>query len=454
MEQKISFKEQEIKRLTEKNNEKDKKITESLVETDRFLTEIEKLNNLYLKQITLKDQKLFEKLKECENIKNFTNLKCIMCIDQIKNSIEYESWHSMVNSLNEQVMNKEKMIKELENCSKEMSCRMSFISKTNFMHLMNSSNYKNIEMKRIKDECDQKMLELEDHFKRQKDKYEEENKLKTTYIEKKVSEINKEVTKLKRELEIKSRLNTKLTKDNSEAQEKIEKLSETLSKSLSDFESQKKFFEEQITDFDFKNKDLLHLKSELEKEIEETKENMLNLKRDNNNIITELKLEIVKYSELYDEAAKENNAFITVNEELERKVKDLQKKLEEIEEKTQAATNNTTSNVKNKKHQNFFELSEIAADHFHFDHSTTKLGSTDNNCLTNINFANLTKLSDLEEVNVKKLEKGNRAIFIPFNEGIYVPIVLNNSDEDQKIFYCNYVLNLNSFDSGIKEVIK
>ena len=520
LEQKLLFKEQELKRLHEKINEKDKKLNEMSVETDRFLNEVDKINSNYLKQISIKDAKLNEKAKEIENLLKSESLgskNCIMCIDQAKNSLEYESWNTYVYSLNDNLMKNNILLKEIENSNKDLACRLSFVKKQHFQYLMNMTNLKNIEMKKITDECDLKMLELEDHFKKQKEKYEEEFKLKTTYIEKSVSEINKEVVKLRKENEIKTHYNERVQMELTDKNKKLLSLENEM-KSLVQKNNE---LVQEIENFKHNNEKLNEennlfspLKNQLESEIQSLKEENLAIKRQNNKTCADLQSEIIKYSELaeenerklkekegdYDKLKLENSeledtvekfrilkntelsSLKSLNSQLEKEIIELKKKNEELEHSLTTAnnelknvfsvttSNNTNSNTQSqnkaimnnfsKKHPNIFEVSEIVKDThdcFFSDNSTTKLGSTDNNCLTNINLTNLTRLTDLEEfVNIKKLEKGNRAIFIPFCEGIYVPICLSNSnsDEESKLYHCGFVLNINNLDKNIQEVMK
>eukprot|EP00340_Litonotus_pictus_P010753 CAMPEP_0170538874 /NCGR_PEP_ID=MMETSP0209-20121228/103579_1 /TAXON_ID=665100 ORGANISM="Litonotus pictus, Strain P1" /NCGR_SAMPLE_ID=MMETSP0209 /ASSEMBLY_ACC=CAM_ASM_000301 /LENGTH=957 /DNA_ID=CAMNT_0010840665 /DNA_START=605 /DNA_END=3475 /DNA_ORIENTATION=- len=526
IEQKLLFKEQEIKRLTERISEKDKKITELSVDTEKFFSEIDKLNNNYVKQLTLKDQRISEKNKENDSLlkqlsdNDSKKMKCVMCLDQVKNSIEYESWNTYVYSLNDTLMKNNVLIKEIENSNKDMACRMNFIKKHYFQYLMNSTNVKNIEIKKIKEECDLKMLELEDHFKKQKEKYEEEFKLKTTFIEKSVNEINREVTKLRKEVEVRTQINSKFSSELAELKESNSKLvedNENLIKERDGIMVERKELEDKLEKMENESTLFSPIKDKLEQEIAELKDNIVNIKRQNNKTCTELKAEILKYSELcesqeksisekiesYDKIKLEHSeledtvekfrnlkntelqSIKTLSSVLEKENLDLKKKIEDLEhslsnaneelskffstgtnvnnqtDKEKDTINNTNNKVSNnfskKPGTNIFEVSEIVKvshDNFFLDHSTTKLGSTDNNCLTNINLTNLTKMVELEEyINIKRIEKGNRAIFIPFCEGVYVPISLCSNEEETKMYYCNYILNINSFDKGLQEVI-
>ena len=94
----------------------------------------------------------------------------------------------------------------------------------------------------------------------------------------------------------------------------------------------------------------------------------------------------------------------------------------------------------------------------------------ENNSLTmaitnNLNMNNLSKFLDFDEfVNVKRLEKGLRSIFVPHSPGVYVSINLNptpidsttNFDENydiNKYYKCNAILNVDSLDAELKELL-
>lgn len=542
LEQKLLYKEQEIKRLTDKLQDKEKKITEISQNTDKFLIEVNQLTESFLKQITIKDQRIAEISKDIDNLNSHIDKdvkkqkSCFICIDQIKNNVEFENSNHYDSYLNEKLSKHESLVKELETINKDLTCRMIFIKTHFFKYNMQLTTYKNGEIKRIKEDYESKMLELEDHFKSEKEKYEQEFKLKTTYIEKSVNDIQKEVLKLRKEVDIKNQINNKLQNELNEIQVLNKKLSsdqpniEDLNKQITDLIKENKKLTDQIDSLDTKQKDeyklLIDNNSALEKEIFELKENIITSKRQLNNEITDLKSEILKYSEInttletklkdevndFNKLKREHRqledtiekfksikdlevqSIKQLNSEIEKENIELKKKIEELELSLNNAnvelktyflsTNNhnsnynanTTkegkdgnysSNVKtshsnnithnfSKKTTNFdaSEIVKVSHDNFFFDHSTNKLGSTDNNCLTNINLTNLTKMTELEEyVNIKRLDKGNRAIFIPFCEGIYVPICLSNSDDDSKMYFCNYILNINGFDKGIQQEI-
>ncbi len=96
-----------------------------------------------------------------------------------------------------------------------------------------------------------------------------------------------------------------------------------------------------------------------------------------------------------------------------------------------------------------------------FNYNTLTMAITNNG----LNLNNLTKLFDSEEIiNIKKLEKGVRTIFVPHSAGVYVSINLNPNNmesitnfdsnfEVNKFFKCNAILNIENFDPELKELL-
>jgi hypothetical protein len=85
-----------------------------------------------------------------------------------------------------------------------------------------------------------------------------------------------------------------------------------------------------------------------------------------------------------------------------------------------------------------------------------------------ITHTHLQKFIDIEEiVNIRKLEKGIRTIFVPHSPGVYIAIHLSiastgttehatNFDsnyEVNKFFKCNAILNIDNFDAELKELL-
>ena len=90
--------------------------------------------------------------------------------------------------------------------------------------------------------------------------------------------------------------------------------------------------------------------------------------------------------------------------------------------------------------------------------------TTDTMVFGNFNMNNLTKLFEEEFINIKKLELGIRSIFVPHSPGIYVSISLNCNQFDpnlihelnnevNKYYRCNAILNLESLDAELKELL-
>ncbi len=75
------------------------------------------------------------------------------------------------------------------------------------------------------------------------------------------------------------------------------------------------------------------------------------------------------------------------------------------------------------------------------------------------NLHNLTKFPEPDEfINVKRLEKGLRSIFVPHSPGVYISINLNSEYTEtnfdvNKYFKCNAILNIYSLDAELRELL-
>ena len=68
------------------------------------------------------------------------------------------------------------------------------------------------------------------------------------------------------------------------------------------------------------------------------------------------------------------------------------------------------------------------------------------------------KVSLKDYVKVGNVTKGSRGIFVPHSEGVYVLLNLTlpdnqNKDEEEEFFQCEYILDLDSFDSERKDIL-
>jgi hypothetical protein len=83
--------------------------------------------------------------------------------------------------------------------------------------------------------------------------------------------------------------------------------------------------------------------------------------------------------------------------------------------------------------------------------------------ITNLTNLNFNKFFEDEFINIKRLERGIRTIFVPHSPGVYVSISLSNSyldpnfneinHEVNKYYKCNAILNLECVDAELKELL-
>ncbi len=70
-------------------------------------------------------------------------------------------------------------------------------------------------------------------------------------------------------------------------------------------------------------------------------------------------------------------------------------------------------------------------------------------------FVNLMNLLILRSINIYniRIDKGIRTIFVPHSAGIYVNINLTSYELDDKYFKCNAILNIESLDNDLKDLL-
>jgi hypothetical protein len=84
--------------------------------------------------------------------------------------------------------------------------------------------------------------------------------------------------------------------------------------------------------------------------------------------------------------------------------------------------------------------------------------------ITNLSNINFNKIFEEEFINIKRLDRGIKAIFVPHSPGVYVSISLGisnmeqnltneNNQEVNKYYKCNAILNLDCVDSELKELL-
>lgn len=510
LEQKYRAKEQELKRLQQRIEERDKKILSIHIETEKFVEKFEKATANLSKQVALKDLKIDEKMKENADLlkqlldKQNKPYSCLMCKFQISKSTEY-SWSSMLESQNSDISSLKKQNSDLDNMYRELSNDFSFVKTTILKHLGSMIASKNNELNLMKDNLERKEQEHKDNLSSQKQLYEEEVKYKVNFMETSINEMKRELLTLKKELEVKSHINNKLQQEVNESKEKCKYESEKsveLQTKLEQEQKRRNDLEKVVEEMSDKSNYQTDLTKKLEREVLDLQEQIVNIKRSYNKANADLKAEVLRYSELCDsqdsllkeksdelerrnfefaslEDKVENFRFLKNNEmqnyiskigEIEKERNELRKKVEDLENLlSSGSTSNNNANTINlppkinnsnfskKQPPSFHEISDITKishDNFFFEFSSTKLGSTENNCLTNNYLTNLTKVYD-DMLSIKKLDKGVKCVFVPYSEGIYIPICLNQyeSDDENKVFRCSFILNIDSFEDHLKELI-
>lgn len=320
----VNIKFEETKKLKELNKELDKKLISVVMNTESILEDISKMNDNFLKQISLKDLKIAENNREINNLVNSKlendskRMKCIMCVDQLKNNIEYQSWNSHTHKLNDDLMKLKRENLELENSNKEMSKQLSYVKKNYLKFLSDKSSMLNLKEKNLTEEYMAKLSELNVEIESKKEKLTLEYSLKESLLEKQISELKYELSRLKKDNEIKNILNSKLQeeliKSSSSNKEILENNIET-SKSL------KKLKEE------FREKE-----ENYKLEIQNLKDKILISMKEDSNLVTDLKKEVLRYTDALENknqliADLENNNSMIKNENLS-----LRKTLENLAE--------------------------------------------------------------------------------------------------------------------------
>ena len=371
LEQKLNFKDTEYKKIENNLIEKELKLNKVIEETDKLSDTFTSIENNYLKQMSIKDQRIEEKTKEINNLLNKIfekqslnskgeisgdcniinyNKKCEMCIYNLKNNVNssnnsnsvQDSWPSYVYSLNNQLLNANNQISSLDNLNRELAADISFIKLTFFNNLNRITSIKNTDIAKLKEINESKITENEECFKIAKLKVEEEAKLKVSFIENNLNEIKKELNKFKKELEVKNHINNKLQQEVTENKEKIKTNNEYYNNIISNLK----------IELDKKNKEISNLKEEKYSEINKIKtefNNQLNEKQDEiiklnrlfNKTTADLKSEVLEYSALCE---KQDNL-------LKEKILDLEKKEYEL--------NNLEEVFKKFKNQKESELQSL-----------------------------------------------------------------------------------------------
>jgi chromosome segregation ATPase len=223
-----NIKEGEIKKLLNKLEQKERKVTSLQTDIEKLGSTIDSISENFLRQISYKDQKLKEKILENENMIKVINLNngnkldnCLMCRDSVLNSIDYQSWGTFVKEYHEKIIDKNKTLSKIESKYNELVAQTSFIKKTFFNHLHSVIETKNLEIMNIKANYENKLMHVEDLLSTERMK-----------ITKSLNTINSEKSLLEEEIKIKKSENVGL-------ENKIKDLNKFLNNSENEFKKVK-----------------------------------------------------------------------------------------------------------------------------------------------------------------------------------------------------------------------
>jgi len=283
----IGVKDKEIKKLMDKIEQSNRKTTFYQNEIEKLGKSIDTINETFINQIKLKDEKLKEKIIENENLlkNNFKNFECVMCRDSISNSLEYQTWNPYIKDLNEKLLEKNNKLNKLENRFQELVIQTQFIKKTYFNHLNSVISNKNNEIFNLRQMYEGRLMSVEENLTNEKIKYEaltrenqkhfnddikkqydDESKNKQTLIknmEKKYNDIQKEYNEL-----------NQFVKKTEKQKNQIENEKGNLNNEIASLKGKIEVYQKQLDEF--KNKEInlnLEIKSK-ENSIESIKREM------------------------------------------------------------------------------------------------------------------------------------------------------------------------------------
>lgn len=347
-----SIKENEIKKILQKLESRERKITLMQSEFEKLSQTFENLSENFLKQLSHKDNKLKEKALENENILKMINSQnnnkldnCPMCRDIVTNSIDYQGWGNFVKDYHEKLHEKNKILSKFESRYQELVSQTSFIKKTFFTHLNSVIENKNLEIMSLKQTYENKLMTVEDFLSQERarhdrNEFENKNQVSTqsqniNLLETRLKDLGKllnsydvEIKNLKREKEnLKKQIEEFKTKENNFLIE-IKQKDSKLESIVNDYKSIEK-------QFDIQKKSINQLSEEI---ITKVKEN------------TNLKFSLESKSKIIDELDKalENtklNHIDTLNEV--HKVN--QSAIEKLNSKIDEMTQNAQEKLKNSE---------------------------------------------------------------------------------------------------------
>jgi hypothetical protein len=350
-----SIKEAEIKKLMNKLEQRERKITHVQSEVEKLSNNFEALADNLGKQIAYKDVKYKEKVIESENLLKNLNTQnenrfqnCPMCKDIATNSIDYQGWGNFVKDYHEKLHDKNKVLSKIESRFQELVTQTLFVKKTFFNHLHSSIEAKNLEIMTLKQSYENKLMQVEDLLSHEKIKFEKEIKSISTQnniiLENKIKELSKMNSNLESECksirkgrdELKKSLEEYKCKESNlvvEIKSKETKC-ESLIQDLKNLEKQVEIQKKNVTQISdeilTKVKENTHMKysletkiriiEDLEKALENSKINHIDtlneVHKANQSTIDKLNLKLEEMTSFVNEKIKTCEEFIFTNEEL------------------------------------------------------------------------------------------------------------------------------------------
>lgn len=313
----LKVKESEIKKLYTKIDQKERKITFMHSEIDKLSQNLDAINENYLKQLNYKEQKIRDKNLQCENLMKIVNNKtsdkldnCPVCKDVAMNNIDYQGWGNYIKDYHEKIIEKNKLMSKLESRFNELVIQTVFIKKTFFSHLNSSIENKNKEIMNLKEQYENKLMNLEDLYSYEKNRV--ENFLEKNNEQNNLEEKNKNNEILINQLDLK----------NKEQLKQLENIENENRKNFNEKENQRK-----IND-DMKIKEnSLNVEIKLkENKIDSLKNDMKNLEK----IIEAQKKSISQINEEVMSKLKDNTNLKMLIDNKDKNISELEKKIENL----------------------------------------------------------------------------------------------------------------------------
>lgn len=467
----IKMKDNEIRKYQTMLEQSEKKI-------NNFTNELKAINSIYdtmtenfFFQVSIKNQKYEKKKKENENLKKYISSsisginmdECPLCKERALHSSEYQTTSTYITEMHDKLSNKVKMCSKLEKNFMDLLSQTSLIKKTFFTHMNHVIDKKNQEVSNLKSYYENKIMYLEDQLTETNEKVITDKNLRNSVsqLESKVKEFNILFSECEEE---KKKLQYQL--DELKQKENNAKLDYKLLQSKYDtLTTEYKTLENACEANRLKS---LQVSSEVVNYIQENQQLKKDLDtyiKDNTNLknmISQIKIENSTEINIL------NTKINEINSQYKNKIKEADESIKKLSQITEILNSNINENgilkqkinsleieisEKDKKIAELIETNKFSISNIQTEHLATK---SNTNALTNeINLFT----SDLDVISYKKIEKGLKCIFVPHSEGIYVCINLSETIrpgfglDSNRYFYCRYILNLNSIEEELRELI-